>query len=88
MKKTWISVIWLTCEGGPKDDIDWYDVSEEFSVTMLRVYNPDSGEHFITYGANEKDQLVSFAWKDEKTGYYGIHYSILSQYTDRSEVSH
>ncbi len=39
-------------------------------VTMYRVYNPNSGEHFYTASAAERDNLVSVGWQDEGTGWY------------------
>lgn len=35
------------------------------SVTMYRMYNPNSGEHFYTADANERDVLKSVGWKYE-----------------------
>jgi LAS superfamily LD-carboxypeptidase LdcB len=37
--------------------------------TMLRVYNPNSGEHFYTASVAEKNHLVSLGWRDEGTGW-------------------
>lgn len=37
---------------------------------MYRVYNPNSGEHFYTANAAEKDNLISLGWKDEGTAWY------------------
>ncbi len=39
------------------------------SETIYRVYNPNSGEHFYTANANEKDHLVSLGWRDEGRGW-------------------
>lgn len=36
---------------------------------MYRVYNPNSGEHFYTASAGEKDYLVNSGWKDEGIGW-------------------
>ena len=38
-------------------------------VDMYRLYNPNSGEHFYTASANEKNHLVSVGWKYEGTGW-------------------
>lgn len=38
--------------------------------TMYRVYNPNSGEHFYTRSAYEKNYLVSLGWNDEGIGWY------------------
>ena len=35
------------------------------TVDMLRLYNPNSGEHFYTASAAEKDNLVKAGWKYE-----------------------
>ena len=37
---------------------------------MYRLYNPNSGEHFYTAKAKERDDLVKFGWKDEGIGWY------------------
>lgn len=38
-------------------------------VSMFRLYNPNSGEHFYTADANEKNNLVSVGWKYEGIGW-------------------
>ena len=38
-------------------------------VNMYRIYNPNSGEHFYTKDASEKDGLVTIGWKDEGIGW-------------------
>ena len=38
-------------------------------VTMYRLYNPNSGEHFYTKDASERDNLVSIGWKSEGTAW-------------------
>lgn len=38
-------------------------------VTMYRLYNPNSGEHFYTKDASEKDNLVKAGWSDEGIGW-------------------
>ena len=38
-------------------------------VTMYRLYNPNSGEHFYTKNASEKSGLVTAGWKDEGIGW-------------------
>ena len=44
--------------------------AEEISkVTMYRLYNPNSGEHFYTCNEGEKTNLVNFGWKDEGIGW-------------------
>ena len=39
------------------------------TVDMLRLYNPNSGEHFYTADIVEKDDLVSKGWKYEGVGW-------------------
>ena len=41
------------------------------STTMFRLYNPNSGEHFYTGSAVERDQLVEVGWKYEGTAWRG-----------------
>lgn len=43
----------------------------ENTVQMYRVYNPNSGEHFYTQNAAEKNILVSKGWKYEGIGWNG-----------------
>lgn len=38
-------------------------------VTMFRLYNPNSGEHFYTSSAVERDNCVSVGWNDEGVGW-------------------
>ena len=38
-------------------------------VTMYRLYNPNSGEHFYTSNSTEKDNLVTTGWSDEGIGW-------------------
>ena len=37
---------------------------------VLRLYNPNSGEHFYTVSFDERDSLVAAGWKDEGLGWY------------------
>lgn len=39
------------------------------SVTMFRLYNKWTGEHFYTSNKNEHDVLVTVGWTDEGTGW-------------------
>ena len=39
------------------------------TVDMLRLYNPNSGEHFYTADTVEKDDLISKGWKYEGVGW-------------------
>ncbi|MBO6115473.1 MAG: bacterial Ig-like domain-containing protein, partial [Lachnospiraceae bacterium] len=38
-------------------------------VDMYRLYNPNSGEHFYTSNAGERDHLVSAGWSSEGIGW-------------------
>lgn len=38
-------------------------------TAMYRLYNPNSGEHFYTLEAAEKNNLIKAGWKDEGTGW-------------------
>ncbi|KFI47920.1 hypothetical protein [Bifidobacterium biavatii] len=40
------------------------------SVTMYRLYNPNSGEHFYTADKDERDNLLYEHWRDEGVGWY------------------
>lgn len=42
----------------------------DYTVTMYRLYNPNSGEHFYTSAEKEKNHLVSLGWIDEGVGWY------------------
>ena len=37
---------------------------------MYRLYNPNSGEHFYTAKAKERDDLVKLGWEDEGIGWF------------------
>lgn len=39
-------------------------------ISMYRVYNPNSGEHFYTASEVERDFLVKAGWHDEGIGWY------------------
>ncbi|MGX2943933.1 hypothetical protein [Enterococcus alishanensis] len=39
--------------------------SNDSNTTLYRVYNPNSGEHFYTESANERDNLVKQGWTNE-----------------------
>ena len=41
------------------------DASEESSVFLNRLYNPNSGEHFYTASVDEKNNLISVGWNYE-----------------------
>ena len=42
-----------------------FNVKGQESLTMFRLYNPNSGEHFYTGNQSERDHLVSVGWKYE-----------------------
>ncbi len=42
---------------------------DEFTKSMFRLYNPNSGEHFYTMSKDEKDNLVKLGWNDENIGW-------------------
>lgn len=39
------------------------------AATLLRVYNPNSGEHHYTANTNERDHLVKVGWRNEGTAW-------------------
>ena len=41
------------------------------TATMLRLYNPNNGEHFYTASTHEKNKLVSIGWQFEGSGWVG-----------------
>ncbi len=43
---------------------------EIVKISMYRLYNPNSYEHFYTGNAKEKDALVKMGWKYEGIGWY------------------
>lgn len=49
-------------------------------VAMFRLYNPNSGEHFYTKSADERDWLVELGWNDEGTGWYSPSHSATPVY--------
>jgi uncharacterized protein YkwD len=44
-------------------------VPENNPISMYRLYNPNSGEHFYTASKSEHDGLVRAGWHDEGTGW-------------------
>jgi hypothetical protein len=44
-------------------------VQAEDTVTMYRLYNPYSGEHFYTSSTSESSYLVTLGWRDEGVGW-------------------
>lgn len=43
--------------------------SEASAATLLRVYNPNSGEHHYTANVNERNHLVKVGWRNEGTAW-------------------
>ncbi len=41
-------------------------------IRMLRLYNPNTGEHFYTRNEKEKDSLVAAGWTFEGGGFYTL----------------
>lgn len=56
-----------TSSGNDTDDIETTYIK---AVTMYRLYNPHSGEHFYTSSVGEKNAVVKAGWKDEGIGWY------------------
>ena len=54
-------------DSGDDDDDDDEEVTK---VTMFRLYNRWTGEHFYTSDTKEKAYLVSVGWTDEGIGWY------------------
>lgn len=46
------------------------DSDKKDVITIYRVYNPNSGEHFYTKSAYERDHLVKVGWRNENIGWY------------------
>ena len=77
-------VVTVVGEGTATITVTVYDASldEEFSascnvtvsepaatVTMYRLYNPNSGEHFYTSDSNERNTLIEIGWNNEGIGW-------------------
>ena len=48
---------------------DAVKAESEGRVTMYRLYNPNSGEHFYTSNSIERDNLASAGWTSEGTAW-------------------
>ena len=76
----------LTGKGGYKGTKKVTFEIREPGVEMYRVYNPNSGEHFYTANASEKDMLAGIGWNYEGIGWYApVHsetpvYRLYNQY--------
>ena len=53
----------------PTPDPEPTDDPSGTTVKMYRMYNPNSGEHFYTGNAKEKEMLVNTGWKAEGVGF-------------------
>ncbi len=51
------------------DAINGLEIKTVKKISMHRLYNPNSGEHFYTADVNEKNNLVSVGWKYEGIGW-------------------
>ncbi len=54
---------------GAVSEIAEFSVTVAAPISMHRLYNPNSGEHFYTADENEKNNLVSVGWKYEGIGW-------------------
>ncbi len=68
---------YLTVENDAKNSVDNFSIKlyatpgdpVEEGQEILRLYNPNSGEHFYTSSTEERDQLVDLGWNDEGLGW-------------------
>ncbi len=51
------------------DAINGLEIKTVKKISMYRLYNPNSGEHFYTADENERNNLVSVGWKYEGIGW-------------------
>lgn len=61
-------ILWGKSEGRVATGYENATWTDNFCL-MYRVYNPNSGEHFYTADAVEKNHLVSVGWRDEGTAW-------------------
>lgn len=54
---------------------------------MNRLYNPNSGEHFYTKDANEKNVLVGLGWQDEGIGWVAPNKDQKIEYNPAAKIS-
>ena len=59
-----------------KDSDDYSSGTSSYN-TMYRLYNKNSGEHFFTANAGERDALVKFGWQYEGIGWYAPKTSVI-----------
>lgn len=43
--------------------------ADEGNISMYRLYNPNSGEHFYTGSAYERDRVIAAGWNEEGIGW-------------------
>ena len=62
---------WLTSDTGEGSEYSLLvtDPAKSPSVTMYRLYNRYTGEHFYTSDVSERDRLVSVGWSYEGVGW-------------------
>lgn len=82
MKIRWIAVLSAACmmtapfsgvqaaAEKVETDSDVSEIMKDRDVKMFRLYNPNSGEHFYTSSASEKQNLIDEGWNDEGIGWY------------------
>ena len=73
------ATITVTTKDGKKTATCNFTVKEE-AVPIYRLYNPNSGEHFFTGSATERDNLIKLGWKNEKIGWYAAKKSSIPVY--------
>ena len=59
----------VLCEIVERWDLTRFDMDPEGIVKMYRMYNPNSGEHFYTARAAERDMLKRLGWNYEGVGW-------------------
>ena len=70
-----IEDLWVSYYPCPACDLDWNSRTRADSVTMYRLYNPNSGEHFYTSSRGERNVLISAGWNDEGIGWTAPSFS-------------
>lgn len=48
---------------------EWDEAAGAAAISMYRLYNPNSSEHFYTADHNEQQYLIKAGWKDEGIGW-------------------
>ena len=65
--------LWITDSNGTAHEVKSFSTEIAINpaiVSMYRMYNPNSGEHFYTSDINEKKHLVKVGWNYEGIGWY------------------